>query len=54
MSHLKSTLEVVDFVPRRSKGGFHPSIVTTSHTAVALDKKASGAASRNAVSQKYP
>ena len=36
------------------KGGQFSDIVIVTHTAVALDNKASGAASRNVVSQKYP
>jgi len=31
--------EIVDFVPRQNKGGYHSDIVTITHTAVALDRK---------------
>jgi hypothetical protein len=39
MLHLKSILEIVEFVPRQNKGGYFPDIVTNTHTAVALDRK---------------
>jgi hypothetical protein len=52
MLYLKIIREMVELVPQRCKGGHCFDTVTITLTTVALDNKASGAASNNVVSQK--